>query len=353
MGLIDKFKNMFTEEVEEEEVVEDKQPIKMERVEVEEPKKRNIDYQSKPAPTRTNLSRSTPLLDDNEIIKKYVPEETIMQHEEKNIAPVEEKKVLKREEKFVFPVYFDDKDFEKIEEKPKKVEEKKLPEKKEIYGTKIEKKEEPKVFKPTPIISPIYGVLDKNYHKEDISSKRVVHSEYRDPSKPLTIDDVRKKAYGTLDDDLETALFTKSSIFMEPDSDKDSKEESKNNLLTDLVDDNEYSSVDDFLNSPIEDYRAKHEQEDEAIEDFALNNTLDDLETSINDTLENFENEVDEKESASLDDLLINSYDDDDNLVEDYIMNNNSENEETKDEDDLTQSDLFNLIDSMYEKGED
>lgn len=352
MGLIDKFKNMFTEEVEEEEAVETKQPIKMERIEQEEPKKRNIDYQPKTAPTRTTLSRSTPSLDNNEIIKKYVPEESILQHEEKNIAPVEEKKVLKREEKFVFPVYFDDKDFEKIEEKPKKVEEKKLPEKKSIYGAKIEKKEEPKVFKPTPIISPIYGVLDKNYHKEDISSKKVVRQEYRDPSKPLTIDDVRKKAYGTLEDDLETSLFTKSSIFMEPDSDKDSKEESKNNLLTDLVDDNEYSSVDEFLNSPIEDYRAKHEQEDEAIEKFSLNNTLDDIESSINSTLENFEDEEDKKDSTSLDDLLINSYDDD-HLVEDYIMNNNTETEETKDEDDLTQSDLFNLIDSMYEKGDD
>ncbi len=352
MGLIDKFKNMFTEEVEEEEVIETKQPIKMEHIEKEEPKKRSMDYQPKQAPTRTSLSRSTPSLDDNDIIKKYVPEEPIIQHEEKNIAPIEEKKVLKREEKFVFPVYFDDKDFEKIEEKPKKVEEKKIPEKREIYGAKIEKKEEPRVFKPTPIISPIYGILDKNYHKEDISSKKVARSEYRDPSKPLTIDEVRKKAYGTLEDDLETSLFTKSSIFMEPDSDKDSKEESKNNLLTDLVDDNEYSSVDEFLNSPIEDYRAKHEQDNEADEDFNLNNTLDNIELSINNTLDNFEDESEKKDSKALDDLLTNSHDDD-HLVEDYIMNNNTEIEETKDDDDLTQSDLFNLIDSMYEKGDD
>lgn len=353
MGLIDKFKNMFTEEVEEEEVVETKQPIKSEHIEKEEPPKRSNDYQSKSTPTRINLSRTTTSLEDNDIIKKYTFDEPIIQHEEKNIPPVEEKKVLKREEKFVFPVYFDDKDFEKIEEKTKKVEPKKIPEKKEIYGAKIEKKEEPKIFKPTPIISPIYGVLDKNYHKEDISSKKVARSEYRDPSKPLTIDDVRKKAYGTLEDDLETSLFTKSSIFMEPDSNKEEKEESKNNLLTDLVDDNEYSSVDEFLNSPIEEYKAKHEQDDEVDTDFNLNNTLDNIELSINSALDNMGEEKEKEDASSLDDLIINSYDEDDNLVEDYIMNNNTKIEETKDDDDLTQSDLFNLIDSMYEKGDD
>lgn len=349
MGLIDKFKNMFTEEVEEEEVAPIEQPIKLDIVEKEEPKKRYSEPE--PKAVKPTLSRTKPLLDDTDIIKKYVSEDSIVHATEKVAQPTEEKKVLKREEKFVFPVYFDDKDFEKIEEKPKKVEQKKVSEKKEIYGAKIEKKEEPKTFKPTPIISPIYGILDKNYHKDDITSKKVSYSEHRDPSKPLSIDEVRKKAYGTLEDDIETSLFTKSSIFMETDSEKDSKEESKNNLLTDLVDDNEYSSVDEFLNSPIEDYKARHEQDD----DFDLNNTLDNLETSMNEKLDEIDNKSETSNGSSLDDILINSsYDSDDNLLEDYIMNNNIENEETKDDDeDLTQSDLFNLIDSMYEKGED
>ncbi len=350
MGLIDKFKNMFTEEVEEEEVVPVQQPTKADIAEKEETKKRyNEPERQSVKPT---LSRSKPLIDDTDIIKKYVSEDSIVQQTEKITQPTEEKKVLKREEKFVFPVYFDDKDFEKIEEKPKKVETKKVPEKREIYGAKIEKKEEPKTFKPTPIISPIYGILDKNYHKDDIASKKVNYSEHRDPSKPLSIDEVRKKAYGTLEDDIETSLFTKSSIFMEPESEKDSKEESKNNLLTDLVDDNEYSSVDEFLNSPIEDYKARHEHDDD---DFDLNNTLDDLEISMNEKLDKFDDKPKNDNGSSLDDILKNSsYDSDDNLLEDYIMNNNIENEETKDdEEDLTQSDLFNLIDSMYEKGED
>jgi len=48
-------------------------------------------------------------------------------------------------------------------------------------------------FKPSPIISPIYGILDKNYKKEEIITRdKTNESEYRDSS----IDKVRKKAYG-------------------------------------------------------------------------------------------------------------------------------------------------------------
>ena len=44
------------------------------------------------------------------------------------------------------------------------------------------------MFKPTPIISPVYGVLDKNYTKEDITVKELPKNE--------DIDLVRDKAYG-------------------------------------------------------------------------------------------------------------------------------------------------------------
>mgnify|MGYP003291551402 CR=1 FL=1 len=38
------------------------------------------------------------------------------------------------------------------------------------YGL-YEKKEDRTYFKPSPIISPIYGILDKNYKKEDVVAK--------------------------------------------------------------------------------------------------------------------------------------------------------------------------------------
>ena len=66
------------------------------------------------------------------------------------------------------------------------------------YGT-YDKKEDKTHFRPSPIISPIYGILDKNYKKEDVVSKRDVHlsSEYR--SGRVSVDDVRNKAYGSKD----------------------------------------------------------------------------------------------------------------------------------------------------------
>ena len=68
------------------------------------------------------------------------------------------------------------------------------------YGS-INKKES--TFKPSPIISPIYGILDKNYKKEDIVSRS--NGERSGASferRSVTVDDVRRKAYGTLTDEL-------------------------------------------------------------------------------------------------------------------------------------------------------
>ena len=41
-----------------------------------------------------------------------------------------------------------------------------------INGYHGKKEETKRIFKPTPIISPVYGVLDKNYKKDEITSKK-------------------------------------------------------------------------------------------------------------------------------------------------------------------------------------
>jgi len=154
MGFMDKIKNIFTEEEEEE-------PIKKEVIQVEIP-----------------------------AAKEEKKEEIVFKKEE---VKKEEKVVTKPEEKFIFPVYFDDEDFTTIETKQKEIkrnfEEKKVSSKpiSSAYQGKVE--EEKKVFKPTPIISPVYGVLDKNYTKEDITVKELPKNE--------DIDLVRDKAYGS------------------------------------------------------------------------------------------------------------------------------------------------------------
>lgn len=177
MSLIDKVKNLFYEDGEEE-------PIKSEMIQVEIP-----------AP---------------EVKKEVIKEED-----------VSDNKVLKEETKT--PVFFNDDDFKELE-KPKEVVKSSYLKEKPVI-----KKEEKKIFKPTPIISPVYGVLDKNYHKEDITSKRQVSLS---DTASLSIDDVRKKAYGTLEDDLENTMFGSNSILFN----KETEEVKEETLLKDLTD---------------------------------------------------------------------------------------------------------------------
>ena len=161
MGLMDKLRDMFTEEVE----VTDEEPIKKEVIQVEIP-----------APQQK--------------------EEPVIEEE------------VKKEEKVSAPIFFDDNDFAGLEPPKKSV--KTIKKNTNLYERSKKNevhKEEKKVFKPTPIISPVYGVLDKNYHKEDIKlANKSSNSTYYN-HKDVSIDDIRKKAYGTLEDDLEVTLF--------------------------------------------------------------------------------------------------------------------------------------------------
>ena len=52
------------------------------------------------------------------------------------------------------------------------------------------RRDESKPFKPTPIISPVYGILDQNYSKDDVIVKTDIGVKGPD------LDEVRKKAYG-------------------------------------------------------------------------------------------------------------------------------------------------------------
>lgn len=191
MGLMDKVKNLFTEEVEVEEEIKE-EPIKKETIHVEIP---------------------APVKPEKPEVKEEVKEE---------------------KEEFNFP-FFDDEDFNETIERPIIKEEKPEPRKKRTYERKEKTprevysppKEEKKVFKPTPIISPVYGILDKNYQKDDIKTKTPKPRSYYNP-KEATVDEIRNKAYGTLEDDIETTLFGRNRLLFDDDlEDKDVLEEIK------------------------------------------------------------------------------------------------------------------------------
>lgn len=256
MKLFDKIKNLFIEEVEEE------KPIKKEVIKIEIP-----------SPEEQNLKE----------VEKIEKDEVLPD----NLG------VLKKEEKFNSVVFFDDKDFDTLtvsqsfKNKPVV--------KREGYNNK-EVKEEKKIFKATPIISPIYGILDKNYRREDVTPKKTNLSLMYDLD-DITVDDVRKKAFGTLEDELETTLFSKTSIIV---------------------------------------------NKEENIEKDTVTDMFEELEQEANYS----KNEVDEDtmEMDLLNELQAQTHEI--NLIEEAM----DDQEETSD---LKESDLFNLIDSMYDKGED
>lgn len=272
MGLFGKLQELFTEDVEEE------VPIKKEVMKVEIPD----------------------------------PKEEEEKMEKVEILEPEVKKEEKRT-----PVFFDDKDFINLEQ-PKVEKKVEAPKKVEIYGG-VKKEEPKKHFSPSPIISPVYGVLDKNYHKEDIASKgerKTSRYQRLNTPKNLTVDDVMKKAYGTLEDELEDTLTGKNSILF--------KEEPEEPVV-------------------------EQKSEKEILEDFGL------TEEKVEDELPSIqrENLIDPLSGLELDvqedDLLNDNFGDEE---ETPSKENTEEKEEhNKEEDlDLKESDLFNLIDSMYEK---
>ena len=294
MGLLDKVKNLFTEEIEEE------LPIKKEvkHIEIPNPKK--------------------------EIMK----EEKIEEEEKKEV--ISDSAVLNREERFKFPVYFDDKDFEDLpkKEEVKKVEVKKEEPKVEPYKA-AKMVEEKKNFKPSPIISPVYGILDKNYKKDDISPKRDKQVRRYQKEEKLTVDDVRKKAFGTLEDDLEDTLYGVEPVLLtqkeeiEPEIDLfqelENSEAKRQSRSKDLLQEEADNTVD--LSKELE----KQKQKIEEINEFIKQNTT-----------------VKEKEE----DIFCDTKP----LVEEE--EEIKEVEEEKQES-LENGDLFNLIDSMYEKREE
>ena len=287
MGLMDKLKNIFTEEVEDDEV------------KVEEIKK---EVRSVPISSPTVEHRET----------KKTPKKIISTDVEENdkLEPIG-----KKEETKSSPVFFTERDFEdmieprrrvdKYEKTERHIEEKRKEEEKpKPYGgnynnnTIIQK--EKITFKPTPIISPVYGILDKNYHKEDIVERKENSYEVADG---LSVDSIRNKAYGTLEDEIEEVMTSTPKKKSEAVED------------VDLFDELEEANAKD-------DSKTKKEFKDKKIKE--IEDTTIDL-------------------TQELDNLLMskkkyNSVKDDDN------------DKATKEK--LAEDDLFNLIDSMYEEGE-
>ena len=315
MGIFDKVKNLFTEEVDEPEEKVVKKEIKKPKEEITKEifkQERTVEI----APAR----KETADFFEKELETEKIDKIEKVEIKEKNILFSDDafsdlpKRREEKQDNLIRNTY-KEKTIEKYQ--PKKIETKKV---------------EHKVFRPSPIISPVYGVLDKNYKKEEISSK-VRENPYK--SDIITVDDVRNKAFGTLEDELENTLVNKTLIV------NNNVEEPSIDIFEELEvkKSNEDKTV-------ISDEIEKQRQQIEEINEIIKTNVSPENKKITSRKIDNILEELDE-----IEELIPKKNEEDlpsrENKHEEIVDN---KIETSKEEDNLEEGDLFNLIDSMYEK---
>ena len=279
MGVFSKLKNIFyDEEYIDEPEAEIKKVDKVVKKEVEE---------AKPRVEEIKITREEP---KREEIKRVV-------EEPKSSNDFSERELFRSERTFNFTEFDDD------EELPPRRNvlspEPKVAKRVEVQKPAIP--EQPKIFKPSPVISPIYGILDKDYKKDEVVSKTVKEEKIVIKDSATTYDTVRRKAYGTLEDELEDTL------------------NSMNKLTPEAIS-NEVNKIDESVNE------------------------LDKKTNKIEDLISKIESTTSDISVGELEDKMeLEHFDDeDDESVSDKTMTNST-----------LEHDLFNLIDSMYDDKED
>ncbi len=354
MGLFSKLKNVLFEE-EEVEI-----PVITKKTE-EEPKNLREQRYNPPSfdteeidvvPPRDNISRFRNVKRDIEI---DVSNDDVKTQE----IPLSSEKEEENKSPFLS---FDEDEFERVNAKIKENEEKQIKqekhEKQEKEKQNPKKKEEPrrteapKRFKPSPVISPVYGILDKNYKKEDIIEKG---NDIVTTFEEVSVETVRKKAFGTLVDDIESSLGEEKTIVKEEKQDERSIDE----ILTDSIDEmisldeeieipimsGESSNVEDLLEENVEE--EKEDDDYQEIEEPILDNDEIELPSFEDLSEENSDNEQKVEDSSILEKTdTIKMLDD----IEDELDDVKANKELLED---TTETDLFNLIDSMYENREE
>ena len=359
MKLMDKIKDLFMDEV-----------IDDDEIELEEEEKE--EYKEPPKEVLPKVMRDV-IAKEEKVELKVKPEEFVRESRK-----VEEK--VEREEekprKFTFPIDFDEEvtmaeKKETIPTRNKKsfefetefknnnygngninvlnLEKETSRKVTELYPTKKEVDIKPK-FKASPVISPVYGILDKNYTKEEVKEKNDDNAMKR-PSKKVDFETVRKKAFGNLADEIKDNLLCENcELYKEVKKISALKED---DLLYDMM-------VDEDKDVTIEKAYDNYEEFGVAYEPKLVKKE------AIPETSE----EVGETTKTSLDDIIKNNnalkeeetpYTRMDTKVEEILPEVIKEEEEEKEIPSRTEKkketkvddDFFELIDSMYKERTD
>ena len=278
MGVFSKLKNIFYDEVE---VDEPSTEIKIDK------------------PTKKEVVEK-PRVEEIKVVRQEVREPEKKEEVKREEPTNNERDLFRSERTFNFTQFDDDEDEINLPPRRNVLEREKRTVKQEVKEPVVE---QPKVFKPSPVISPIYGILDKDYKKEEIATKKVEVKETPLSANTVNYDTVRRKAYGTLEDDLEDTL-------------------NKMNKLTPNDIQAEVQKIDNDVNKLEE-----------------RSNKIEDLITKIESSPEMNKNvSVGELEDR----VKLENFDDTTELSNDKTMT-----------DSTLEHDLFNLIDSMYDDKED
>ena len=409
MGVLDKIKNALFEveyvEVEEppkvekkkkpkEVKVEEKKPIakrvvlpgkreeKIEELKEEELKDDNFEARPKNETIKKTPSEDFKYMDDNDFkveddyeknepeIVKVMDKEEVSDDYNENTYYRNSREDYTSKEKSLDDYYNDSRNYEnsyKEEVKPKPYETKK---ESKPYGMdkafsvpmyeygSYEKKDEKTVFKPSPIISPIYGILDKNYKKEDVVQKKDVRITTSYSRSRVSVDDVRNKALG-VDMNEEIIKQPQETTFEIDDTEDD-------NLLVDLTDEKGKPEVKELTMGDALEY----------FQDLGLEYNVDYVDASKKNSQPRRFNRIEEEKDSkpSIGEVLKREVkpkvvaeeteqhaDEDTFKLNTKAMDEENENKKTtpiiKDESNASSKDmqddddnLFDLIDSMYEE---
>ena len=222
----------------------------------------------------------------------------------RNYNTINERELFKSENTFPFQEFDEEefsRSFSRQQTKRKRIE------KKYDFGryerTETREVVEKKKFKPSPIISPVYGILNEDYKIEDIKDKT---EEYA--SNNLDFNSVRKKAFG----EVETLEEQPKETFYE-------------------------ETVTVKLKENAEEKKQKVKTIDELLEDTA-----------------DVEIKLDKKPPVEEVKETTNEYEKVDEDLEEIVDTKKDNSPKLDEEDDDTlENDLFDLIDSMYDNRED
>ena len=290
MGLVSKLKNILFEEEEVEIPVIEKKEKKPEVVRgyKELPKKEEVkvtNYQ--------NYDHLEPVIQQEAKMEEKVRFHT-------DSETVSEREIFKSEKTFNFPA-FDEEEFDSfvpkkrstnVMEHERKKQEKRVeykPEYRKDYKDykKPEETKEVKRFKPSPIISPVYGILDKNYTPDEITTRTEAT-----PTRSLDVDMVRKKAFGPKEEKVVEKIDVKEEEILVDKALEEKMEKARtiDELLKDSSDevidindaideeiDKSFSDVRDLDEDEFEESSRQEEKHEESLEDDTLENDLFDL----------------------------------------------------------------------------